>query len=160
MTTEIRARLVELLGRGNSHMAFDDAVKDFPLDRINDTAPNVPYSPWYLLEHMRLTQRDILDYIEQVDYQKRTWPDDSWPRPGTTADENAWNETIRQFHEDLASLINIVSDESQNLEATVPSNDQHTILREIITVASHNHYHIGEFAILRQVMGTWGPARE
>lgn len=157
LTDEIRTRLLELLGRGNSHMAFDDAVRDFPMDRINETPPNVPYSPWYLLEHMRLTQRDILDYIEQEDYRERAWPDDSWPPPGTTADEAAWNETIRQFHEDLASLEALVSDKSRDLEGTVPSNDRHTILREIITVASHNHYHIGEFAILRQVMGTWPP---
>ena len=25
----------------------------------------------------------------------------------------------------------------------------------LLTVASHNSYHIGEFAILRQVLGTW-----
>jgi hypothetical protein len=30
-----------------------------------------------------------------------------------------------------------------------------TILREILLVADHNAYHIGEFAILRQVMQTW-----
>lgn len=154
-TAELRDRLLELLGRGNAHMAFDDAVKDFPMDRINDMAPNVPYSPWYLLEHMRLTQQDILEYIEQEDYRARAWPDGSWPPPGSIADEKAWHETIRQFHQSLTALEKIVADESRDLEATVPSNDQHTILREIVTVASHNHYHIGEFAILRQVMGTW-----
>ncbi len=26
---------------------------------------------------------------------------------------------------------------------------------EVLLVADHNSYHIGEFAILRQVMGTW-----
>jgi hypothetical protein len=28
-------------------------------------------------------------------------------------------------------------------------------LREFLLVADHNAYHVGEFAILRQVMGTW-----
>lgn len=35
----------------------------------------------------------------------------------------------------------------------------HTILREILLVADHNAYHIGELAILRQVTGLWPPER-
>ena len=30
-----------------------------------------------------------------------------------------------------------------------------TILREVLLQADHNTYNIGEFAILRQVMGAW-----
>lgn len=150
-----RNHLLMLLGSGNVHMSFDDAVRDFPLDRINDFPPNVPYSPWHLLEHMRRDQRDILDDIEQSADPKRTLTDDVWPAPGETADKHAWNETIRQFREDLTSLENLLSDESTDPGATVPGNDQHTILRLVISVANHNHYHIGEFAILHQVMGTW-----
>lgn len=31
-----------------------------------------------------------------------------------------------------------------------------TIAREMLVVADHNAYHIGELAIMRQVMDTWG----
>ncbi|HWV24850.1 MAG TPA: hypothetical protein VNZ58_11735, partial [Thermomicrobiales bacterium] len=83
--------------------------------------------------------------------------DDYWPRRDLMAAEPEWTDTIRRYKEDLHSLEKIVADESQDLEATVPTSEEHTILREIITVASHTHYHLGEFAILRQVMDTWGP---
>ena len=42
----------------------------------------------------------------------------------------------------------------------IPHGDGQTILREILLVADHNAHHLGEFAILRQVMGTWPAGRE
>ncbi len=60
--------------------------------------------------------------------------------------------------------LNLLADESDsaaaptgwldllNLLAGTPG---HTVLREARIAADHNAYHIGEFAILRQVMGTW-----
>jgi hypothetical protein len=33
---------------------------------------------------------------------------------------------------------------------------RHTILREVLVVADHNAYPIGELGILRQVIGAWG----
>jgi hypothetical protein len=55
-------------------------------------------------------------------------------------------------------LIGIVSDEATDLFASVPSNPEHDILREMLIVADHNAYHTGELGILRQVEGAWGPA--
>lgn len=159
-TDPLRTQLMTFLDSGNAHMGVEEALKDFPLDRINDTPPNVPYSPWQLLEHMRRTQRDILDYIQNADYKAGTWPDDYWPAKDATTGDAGWNATVEAFRSDLNTLRAIVADDSQDLNATVPTSDEHTILREIVTVASHNHYHIGEFAILRQVMGTWGPDHE
>ena len=55
---------VRALVHGPSYMTFDDAIAEFPMEHINTRPPNVPYTPWHLLEHMRIAQRDILDYIE------------------------------------------------------------------------------------------------
>ena len=35
----------------------------------------------------------------------------------------------------------------------------HTLLRELTLVGNHNSYHLGEFAVLRQVMGGWPPGQ-
>ena len=43
-----------------------------------------------------------------------------------------------------------------DLWAPIPQGTGQTIAREIMVVADHNAYHIGEFAIMRQVMETWG----
>lgn len=46
---------------------------------------------------------------------------------------------------------------AQGLLAPIPHGSGQTPLREFLLVAAHYTYHIGEFAILRQVMGTWPP---
>ncbi len=151
-----REQVLALLRGGNAHMTFDQAVADFPMDRINERPPNVPYTPWHLLEHLRRTQRDILDYIRDGEYTEMTWPDEYWPARDETADEAAWNASLQGFRDDLAALHEIV-DTVKDLDITVRDRNDYPLVRGIVTAASHNSYHIGEFAILRQIMGTWPP---
>lgn len=156
MDTALREQLLHLLRGGNAHLSFDDAVADFPMDAINRRPPNVPYTPWHLVEHLRLAQWDILDFVRNPQYQEMKWPDDYWPAPNAEADAAAWEQTLAAFRADLKSLEDLVTDPKTDLSAKIPHGDGQTILREILLVADHNAYHIGEFAILRQVTGTWG----
>ncbi|MHB8647908.1 MAG: DinB family protein [Thermomicrobiales bacterium] len=151
----LREQLLHLLRGGNAHLTFDEAVADFPMTAINARPPNVPYTPWHLLEHLRLAQWDILDFIRNPNYREMKWPEEYWPAPDAEADAAAWEQTLAAFRADLKAIEAIASDPSTDLAATIPHGDGQTILREILLVADHNAYHIGEFAILRQVMGTW-----
>ena len=49
----------------------------------------------------------------------------------------------------------MVQDPATDLYAPIPHAKEYTVFREILLVADHNAYHIGEFAILRQVMDIW-----
>ncbi len=151
----LRDQLLALLRGGQAAMTFDQAVADFPLEHINAQPPNVTYSFWFLLEHLRIAQWDILDYIRNPQYQYRQWPDDYWPHAGSQTDATGWNKTINDFRADSHALEAIVRDPALDLTAPLPHAPQHNILREILVVADHNAYHLGEFAILRQVMGLW-----
>jgi hypothetical protein len=162
MTTSDRAVRDEalfLLQRGNAHMSLDEAVADFPLDRINERPPHVSYSSWHLLEHLRLTQRDILDFIRDPTYQERSWPADYWPAPDATTDAAGWAQTLAAFRADAAALAALANDPGRDLHAAIPWGDGQILLRELLVVADHNAYHTGEFAILRQVMGPWPTSR-
>ncbi|MGD8622371.1 MAG: hypothetical protein PVH60_10470, partial [Anaerolineales bacterium] len=70
----VREQLLALLRGGNAHMDFESMIADFPQERINDVPPNVPYSPWQLLEHLRITQWDILEFIRDPDHESPDWP--------------------------------------------------------------------------------------
>ena len=72
--TLIRQQLQQLLDGRNAHMTFDDAVANFPFDLINTRPPNVPYSFWHLVEHLRIAQWDILDFIHNANYIALEWP--------------------------------------------------------------------------------------
>ena len=96
-----------------------------------------------------------LRYITDPAYEERSWPDEYWPDKAATATREEWDVTIRDFLADRAALRALVTDPARDLFAVIPGTPGHTLLREIRIDADHNAYHIGEFAILRQVMGTW-----
>lgn len=152
----VRQQLVNLLEARQAHMLFEDAVKDFPLAHINTRPPNVSYSFWHLLDHIRFCQWDILDYIVNPNYQYVEWPKGYWPDPAKDTDAEGWQHTIQQFYDDRKALVKLALDPATDLYAQIPHGEKgHNIVREINVVASHNAYHIGEFGILRQVMGLW-----
>lgn len=153
--TVVRRQLIELLEAKGAHMPFEAAVADFPPNGINRRVPESPYTPWHLLEHIRIAQWDILDYIRNRGYLEPTWPDEYWPPRDATATPEGFDETTAAFRRDRDSLRDLVADPATDLFAVIPDTPAHTIFREVRILGAHNAYHLGEFAILRQVMGTW-----
>jgi hypothetical protein len=151
----LRADLIRLLQADDAHMTFEDAVADFPPDAINRRPPNVDYTPWHLVEHLRLTQWDILEYVRNPAWVSPDWPIGYWPDPSAEATPAEFAASVARFLADRAALADLVADPAWDLLAPIPHTPGHTLLREVRICADHNAYHVGEFAILRQVMGTW-----
>jgi hypothetical protein len=156
----LRRQLVELVDARGAHMPFDAAVADFPATGMNVIVPNGIYTPWHLLEHIRFAQADILDYIRNRSYLAPTWPDNYWPARDAQATPADFVETIERFRADRDALRQLIADPTTDLLGPIPGTPGHTIVRQIRIVGAHNAYHLGEFAILRQAMGTWPANRE
>jgi hypothetical protein len=156
----VRREALAILDARDARMPFEDAVAEFPDDAINRRPPNVTYTPWHLIEHLRITQWDILEYVRNPAHVSPDWPVGYWPAPDVVATPAEFEATVVSFLADLAALRAIVADPATDLFAVIPGTPGHTIMREIRIVADHNAYHIGEFAILRQIMGTWPARRE
>lgn len=154
----LREQLVALLRGGNAHIDFAEAVADFPEGLINTRPPNVDYTFWHLIEHLRLTQADILDYVTNTDYAALEWPAEYWPARDARATKDDWDESVAAFRRDLEQIVAMVSDPRTDLFAGAPSNPDHSVLREALIVADHNAYHIGELGVLRQIADAWGPS--
>jgi hypothetical protein len=103
---------------------------------------------------MRIAQRDILEFCRNPDYEELNWPDDYWPHSPEPPDEAAWDESLRQFREDRAAMQKIAI-ETQDLLAKIPHGTGQTYLREVLLVADHNAYHVGELVLLRRLLGNW-----
>jgi hypothetical protein len=153
--TEVRNYLVWLLESGDAHMTLDTAVSGLTKDQINMVFPNSTYSFWGALEHIRRTQVDILEFIKDPDYKERDWPDDYWPERGTQATKADWDKTLKQYRRDLKELIDLVKDPATDLYKKIPWGNGQTVLREILLVADHTAYEIGEMASMRRVFGHW-----
>jgi hypothetical protein len=156
----LREQLISTVMGTEAHMSFEEAVADFPDDAINRRAPNVEYTPWHLLEHIRITQWDILEYIRDPQgHESPRWPVGYWPKRDAETTPDGFRKTIGDFLADREALAEIVRNPATDLLAVLPGTPGHTVVREATIVGNHNSYHVGEFAVLRQVMGTWGRRR-
>lgn len=154
---ELRNQLTRMLSVRQAHMEFEDAVADFPRQHINTKPPNCSYTFWHLVEHMRICQKDILDYIQSDDYEWPDFPEDLWPDEAAQTDLAGWQQSIEQFLVDRQALVDIINDPDVDLFAPLANSGEHrhNIVREINIIVSHNAYHTGELGILRQVVGLW-----
>lgn len=149
----LRQHLLRLLGWRDAHADFAAALADLPPEHRGAAPPGLPYSPWQLLEHIRLTQRDILAFCARPDYEEGTWPDDYWPGTAAPPDTHAWDASIAAYHRDLAELRALV--ETCDLFARVPAGTGQTFLREFLLVADHTSYHVGQLVAVRRLLGDW-----
>ena len=151
----IRQQLIVLLRGGNAHLNFERAVSQFPFDYINRKISHISYSPWELLEHMRICQWDILEFIRKPKFKSPPWPKGYWPAKGEFADEEDWQKTLSEFRRDLLSIEKLVNDPSINLYQPIPYATDFNIFREILLIADHNAYHLGELVVLRKALSIW-----
>jgi hypothetical protein len=152
----VREHILDLLRR-TTDRRYEGAVKDFPMDAINAYPPQVEYTPWHLLEHLRIGLWDIVEYIRNPNMVPLKHPDDYWPPQNKMADADAWNQSLEGFRAERKALEDLVADPSTDLMAPIPHTPGHTLMREVSLVVGHTAYHLGEFGILRQVMQTWPP---
>jgi len=151
----LREHLIYLLGGGGAHVDFESAVKDVPPELRGKIPPNAMHSLWGILEHLRIAQWDILDFSRNAKYEALKWPDEYWPKTEAPPDDRAWNQSIKRFRADLEAMKKLVSDPKTDLYAKIPHGEDQTILREALLIADHNAYHLGEFVIVRRLLGNW-----
>jgi len=151
----VRRELLALLEGGNAHMSFEEVVADFPLEHINSKAPHTPYSFWHFVEHIRIAQWDILEFIRDPKHVSPKYPEGYRPGPDEKADPKEWQRSIDGVLTDLEALKDMVRDPKTDLFGPISHAPRYTVFREIVLAADHNAYHVGELAILRQVMDIW-----
>ncbi len=150
----LREQLLFLLKGGKAHITTAKAISGFPVGRINTCPANIPYSGWQLLEHIRIAQWDILEFIKNPQHQSPDWPRGYWPPKDKKATKADWENTISLFTNDLEGLQKIVADPKTNLTNPLPHAPGYNILREILLAADHNAYHIGQLVMLgRSIRG-------
>jgi uncharacterized damage-inducible protein DinB len=156
-TDPLRAHLVRALDWEEAHAGFDKAVAGIPADRRGSHIAGFEHSPWQLLEHLRLVQKDLLDFCVNAKYiHALKWPDDYWPRNPLPPDAGAWNKSVAELIADREKLKQLVQDPGVDLFSTVPTGkDKQTYLRAILLVIDHTAYHVGQLIAVRQALGVW-----
>lgn len=151
----LRTHLAKLLDWKEAHVGFDAAVEGLPADIRGRRPEGLPHSPWELLEHLRITQRDILDFCVNPAYEEMHWPDDYWPSSSQPTAEQ-WDKSIKDFRADREAMKRLAAE--ADLFAKISHGTGQTYLREILLVADHTTYHVGQLVAVRQLLGAWPSA--
>ena len=157
-TASLREHLLYLLKGGGAHLNFDKAIADLPAELRGAKPPGVPHTPWRLLEHLRIAQRDILEFTRDPSHVSPPWPEAYWPAGDAPPDDGAWERSAAAFRADLRAMQDLVTDPATDLFAPLPHGEGQTALREALLVADHNAYHLGQLVVVRRLLGAWEEA--
>jgi hypothetical protein len=148
----VRKELLGLLATGKAHLGFEEAISDFPLSEINYKLPDESYTPWHLVEHMRIAQWDILEYVRNPKHVSPDFPSGYWPGKDEIATPTVWMESVERFLADLDAVQEMVKNPKTDLFAPLPHSKNHTLFREALLVADHNAYHLGELVVFKRML--------
>ena len=151
----LREQLQKFLTWGKAHADWAAALKDFPKAKRSEKPKGAPYSAWELLEHVRIAQWDILNFCRDPKHASPDWPTGYWPKSPAPPSDAAWEQAAEAVQKDAAAMGELVMDARNDLYASIAHGKGQTILREALLLADHNSYHLGQFVLLRRMLGAW-----
>jgi uncharacterized damage-inducible protein DinB len=151
---KLRKILIEILEGQTVYCGIEEAVSNVPFEFWGKRRKGVPYTLFELLEHIRLSNHDILEYLTNPEYSTKDWPEAYWPKKKKPKNEGEVDEITGRIINDLKSLLKLIKQESL-LDPFPFINKQHTLTREVVILANHLAYHTGQFVLLRRLLGIW-----
>jgi hypothetical protein len=148
--TALRKQLLEAITGHEAHIDFHSVVKNFPADARGKKPAGAPHSAWELLEHMRITQHDILEFSRNPKHQSPKFPEGYWPKSEAPPNGEAWDASVRQFEKDSEELKHLI--QTEDLFKPFPHGQGQTLLRETRLVANHNSYELGQLVFLKRML--------
>jgi uncharacterized damage-inducible protein DinB len=150
----LRQDLLELLEGKSAHVGVEAAFADLRPGHRAVRPDGEGHTIWELLEHLRIAQEDILRYTLEPGWTSPEWPDGYWPEVETPTEEQ-WRESLEAFRRDLEEVRALVRDPDRDLTAEIPHGEGRSTLREVLLVADHNAYHLGQVVEIRRRLGAW-----
>ena len=151
----LRDQLVKVLDWNEAHVPFDKAVKGIPASKRGVVPAGWEHSIWQLVEHIRMAQDDIFEFSVSAKYKEKKWPDEYWPTSPAPRAAAAWTRSLASIRRGRKAMQKLARNPRIDLGAAIPHGTGQTYLREILLVAVHNSYHIGQIVALRRQLGIW-----
>lgn len=155
--SQLIRQLIAALDGGQAHVTFEKAVADFPPDLRGVVPSGLPYSAWQIVEHIRITQRDILEFSAPPTggYHGLQWPEQYWPEKAEPSSPDAWDRSVIAIRADLESFKKLITKPGADLTKPFLWGTGQNLMRETMLIADHTSYHTGELIVLRRLLGCW-----
>jgi len=142
-----------------AHASLDAALANFPTELRGKRPNGLPHSAWELLDHIRATQRDLLEFCTNDDYKDPKWPEDYWPSSPEPKNDAEWTACIRAIHADADALAKFTTETDVDLTSKIPHGTGQTYLRTVLVAIDHTSHHLGQIILTRRLLGSWPPAK-
>ena len=152
----LREQLGKFVDWGEAHANWKSALEGIAPEDRGVRPPNSLHSLWELLEHTQLAQWDILEFCRNAKHKSPEWPKGYWPESPAPANDRAWDECVSTLFRDMKDVAQLAVNPKIDLLAKIPHGDGQTLLREVLLLADHNAYHLGQFVLVRRLLGSWG----
>jgi hypothetical protein len=153
-----RAIVASSLDWHEAHASLEAAAAGLPAELRGRRPERLPHSPWELVEHIRRTQADLLEFMVNAAYAAPAWPDDYWPAGPTPPTKKAWEESLVAIRSDRQRLQEFARRMDVDLVARIPWGEGQTYLRTILVALDHTSYHVGQLVAVRRLLGAWPAA--
>src|SRR5581483_2154365 len=103
-----------------AHASLDSALANLPAGLRGKRPDGLAHSIWELLEHIRRTQHDLLEFCTNEHYEEPKWPDDYWPGSASPANDAEWLACIDSVHADAAAFARFTVETNIDLTSKIP----------------------------------------
>jgi hypothetical protein len=151
----LRQQLAAILDWHEAHAGLSAAIADFPSKLRGVVPENLPHSGWQLLEHIRITLWDIVEFSRDARHKSPQWPEGYWPKETAPPNGEAWDKTVKEIESQVEAMRGLINDHERDLFAPLPHGSGQTLLRQVLLAADHNTYHVGQLVLVRKALGAW-----
>jgi uncharacterized damage-inducible protein DinB len=149
--------VASVLAWEQAHASLNHALEGLSPALYGKRPPNYPHSAWELLDHIRRTQLDLLEFCANPKYHEPKWPDDYWPGSPEPPSDKAWTECVAAVGADAQALADFTIKNAATLTEKIPHGTGQTYLRTVLVAVDHTSYHVGQIVAVRRLLGAWPP---
>lgn len=152
---QVRQSLITALQWESAHLSFKTATNDLQLEHLGKKVEGISYTIWQLVEHIRIAQKDIVDFSIGEGYEPMNWPDDYWPEEQQPETIKDWQHSLQEIQKDRQRMIDLIKDESNKLFEPIPHGEGQHLFREAVLLIDHEAYHTGQIVTMRKMLKIW-----
>lgn len=121
--------------------------------KLADARPaDAPHSVFQLLNHLIYWQDWVVKWLDGKTPAIPKHASGSWPGSASPGSSEEWERAVNDFCKGLEAL-----ERGSRGADLLAKRGRKSRLEMLQTIASHNSYHLGQVALLRQMLGTWPP---
>ncbi len=154
-TAAVISHLEEGLNGSSAHASFNEAVKNVSFELLGVVPAGLPYSIWQLVEHVRITQWDILEFSRSAEHVTPEWPKGFWPAEKAPGHAKEWKQSLDQIEADRKAFIELLHRAGEKIYEPFSYGDGQSLFREAVLIIDHTSYHTGEIIVLRRLLKDW-----